>query len=164
MGSADTPPWWSPELESDSLYPYTLAEWTKDIRRWMGATRASPERQGPIIALSLGNTARTIVDEVSDEILQNGATLDLGDGLGVTTRSGVDIILAVLRNKFPPDAEALMLRAGLDFFGFTPSREEELRSMFLRFDLMLGRANQATELNQLPFSCLDGLVAPSFAA
>ena len=39
-----------------------------------------------------------------------------------------------------------MLRAGLDFFGFTPSREEELRSMFLRFDLMLSRANTATEL------------------
>ena len=99
VASAESPPWWSPELESDALYPYTLAEWTKDIRRWMGATRAAPQRQGPIIALSLGNTARTIIDEVSDEILCNGATLDLGDGLGVVTRSGVDILLAVLRNK-----------------------------------------------------------------
>ena len=86
----------------------------------MGATRAAPQRQGPIIALSLGNTARTIIDDVSDEILANGATVDLGDGQGVVTHTGVDILLAVLHVKFPPDAEALIVRAGLDFYGFTP--------------------------------------------
>ena len=97
----------------------------------MAATKASAERQGPLLALSLGSSARTVADEVPDDVLRNGTVYDLGDGRGAVHRNGPEILFAVLRNKFPPDTEALMLRAGLEFFSFTPTREEDLSSLFL---------------------------------
>ena len=88
VATAETPPWWSPELESDPAYPYSIDEWRRDVRRWMAATKVAPERQGPLLALSLGTTARTIADDMSEEIIARGALVDLGDGRGAVPRSG----------------------------------------------------------------------------
>ena len=80
VASGDSPPWWAPELENDPDYPYTLEEWRKDAGRWMACTKASAERQGPLLALSLGTSARTVADEIPDEVLRSGAPYDLEDG------------------------------------------------------------------------------------
>ena len=39
-----------------------------------------------------------------------------------------------------------MLRAGLEFFSFTPRLDEVMEALFLRFDTMLEKANRDTEL------------------
>ena len=39
-----------------------------------------------------------------------------------------------------------MLRAGLEFFAFTPRKDESTQLVFLRFDTMLDRANSLAEL------------------
>ena len=45
-----------------------------------------------------------------------------------------------------------MLRVGIEFFNFTPRREELLPAIFLRFDVMLDRANNLAELGiSFPF-------------
>ena len=32
IGTGEEPPWWSPELEADQDFPYTIDEWEKDIK------------------------------------------------------------------------------------------------------------------------------------
>ncbi len=132
--NSETPPVWAPELAYDSQYPYTLTEWERDCRRWMGATKVSAERQGTTLALAVGGAGRTVADTIEDYILRDGLHHDFNDGRGVCLHSGADVLFRVLQQKFPEDAEAQMIRAGLEFFGFTPRRGETLRALFLRFD------------------------------
>ena len=39
-----------------------------------------------------------------------------------------------------------MLRAGFEFFAFTPRREENVENMFLRFDMLSERAQNSANL------------------
>ena len=126
------PPWWTPELANNPDYPYTLSEFERDVGRWIAITKVQPPRQGPMIAMALGRAARSLADNIPDAILAHGAVTDLGDGQGHITRSGVTILLACLRKSFPEDLEARMLRCGLEFFGFTPTREELISSYGLQ--------------------------------
>ena len=67
-----------------------------------------------------------------------------------------------LEQHFPPDEEAQMLRAGLDFFGCAPRASELTESFFLRYGSTLDRANRDAELG-IPFpfrSWIDASVAP----
>ena len=130
IGTGEEPPWWSPELEADQDFPYTIDEWEKDINRWAACTKAVPERHGPILSMCLGTAARTIADDISSAILAHGATVDLNDRTGLRPRSGPEILVAVLRSKFPPDPEAAMLRCGMEFFAFTPFVGERANNMF----------------------------------
>ena len=108
VANADTPPTWSPEMAVDTDYPYTLEEYLRDVRRWQGATKVNDERQGPLLALALGGGARTVIDEMDDQVLQFGANADLGDGRGNVRRTGIELIFRALSQKFPTDNEALM--------------------------------------------------------
>ena len=146
VANADTPPTWGPEMALDPKFPYTLTEYMKDVSRWCAATKASRERQGPLIALALSGAARVVADQLPDELLDSGAVVDLGDGLGAINRSGVKILFSMLYRKFPDNVEVLMLRSGLEFFGFTPAPGETVSIIFLRFDHMLDRANELVEL------------------
>ena len=112
----------------------------------MAATKVSSERQGPLLALALGGATRTVADEISEELLAFGAAMDLGDGLGEVQRSGPRLLFHALARKFPDNTEALMLRAGLEFFSFTPAPHETTQLVFLRFDTMLERANSLADL------------------
>ena len=60
MGNTETPPTWSPEMAHDSVYPYTLSEYTRDIRRWMSLTKVAIERQR-VLALTIGQAALGLV-------------------------------------------------------------------------------------------------------
>ncbi len=124
IATMEQPPWWAPELEDDPVAPYHVDLWIKDVRRWCAMTKVGTEIQGNLLAMSLGTTARQIADEIPETVLSNGAVMDLDDGNGTVQRTGIDILIAVLRSKFPPDAEAALLRAGLAFSTFTPSRDE----------------------------------------
>ena len=118
VANGETPPHWSPEMALDQEFPYSLREWTKDVSRWCAATKVSPERQGPLLALAVGGAGRVAVDEISEALLKNGAVVDLGDGQGSIHHSGCSLLLCVLQRKFPENLEVQMLRAGLEFFAF----------------------------------------------
>lgn len=60
VANTETPPTWSPEMAHDTRYPYTLAEYLRDVSRWMAATKVSADRQGPLLALAIGGAARQI--------------------------------------------------------------------------------------------------------
>jgi len=112
----------------------------------MAATKVSPERQGPLLALALGGAGRTVADELPNDLLAYGAVADLGDGQGMVQHTGPQLLFHALTRKFPDNLEALMLRTGLEFFAFTPGRNENTQLVFLRFDTMLERANNQAEL------------------
>ena len=131
VANAETPPAWWPDLALNPVYPYTLKEYARDIGRWIKATRVTAERLGPLISLSLGGAARTIIDEVDDDIVAYGCQYDFGDGRGYVHRTGPECIMHILRRKFPHNAEAEMLRAGLEFFSFTPAKHENMQMIML---------------------------------
>ena len=152
VANTEAPPGWGPEDAYDPEYPYTLKEYMRDVGRWMVATKVTKERQGPLLALALSGAARTVVDEIPDHVLVSGGSADIGDGLGEQPRSGSDLLFIALQRKFPDNSEAAMLRAGLEFFSFTPRPGEQVQIIFLRFDQMLERANQLADLDiSFPF-------------
>jgi len=147
IANTETPPTWSPEMAHDANYPYTLKEYLKDVSRWMAATKVSAERRGPLLALAIGGAGRTVADDVPDDILAHGAVADLGDGYGSILHTGPKLLFHALGRKFPDNNEALMLRAGLEFFAFTPRSDESVQLVFLRFDTMLEKANALANLD-----------------
>jgi hypothetical protein len=139
-------------MAHDKQYPYSLEEWARDVRRWQFSTKTASERQGPKLSLAIGGAARVIVDDLPEELLASGSTVDFGDGKGLVHRTGVELIFRAIFLRFPIDKEALLLRVGIEFFNFTPRREELLPAIFLRFDVMLDRANNLAELGiSFPF-------------
>ena len=152
FANGDTPPAWTPEMALTPGYAYTLEEWCKDLMRWIGATKADAARHGPLIALQVGGAARSVVDEIDTEILRNGQNADFQDGRGFQAKTGSQMLVQALKRKFPTNQEALMLRTGMEFFQFTPRREETLEALLLRFDTLLDRANTVANLNiEWPF-------------
>ena len=60
--------------------------------------------------------------------------------------SSIEFILRVLESSFPVHQGARMFRIGLDFFKFTPGREERPEVWLQRFDSMLELANHVAGL------------------
>ncbi len=87
-----------------------------------------------------------MADQIDDVLLKEGGHADLHDGHGEVYHVGIEFIFRALELQFPVDTEAMMLRSGIEFFGFTPRKGEQLPSLFLRFDTMLDRANDLAEL------------------
>eukprot|EP00973_Karenia_brevis_P020629 2831922-Karenia_brevis.AAC.1 len=54
VANGENPPVWSPEMASSVEYPYTIEEWIRDVERWQGAIKVSPDRQGPLLSLAVG--------------------------------------------------------------------------------------------------------------
>eukprot|EP00971_Amphidinium_carterae_P338489 6475850-Amphidinium_carterae.2 len=148
VSTTKSPPTWSPEHAHNADYPYTLAEYERDARRWQAATEVSEARQGPLLSLAVGGAARSIADELPVEFLKSGpgGVADLGDGRGVQQRSGVDLLLHALHRRFPSNQEASMIRAGLELLSFTPRRQETIEAVLLRFDRLLTRADDLANL------------------
>ncbi len=146
VAGADVPPTWDPEQARDVWFPYTLREYMRDADRWCHATKVPPERRGPLLSLAVGGAARTIAVDIDTQVLVRGATCDIRDGQGPQARTGPEMLFLHLLSRFPDNEEALMLRAGLEFFGFTPSRSEDILVLMLRFDTVLERANARAEL------------------
>ena len=118
IANTETPPTWAPEMAHDTTYAYTLREYQKDVSRWMAATKVNAERQGPLLALAIDGAARTVADDMPNDILAYGSVADLLDGQGAVHHSGPQLLFQALTRKFPDNMEALMLRAGLEFFAF----------------------------------------------
>ena len=97
--NTDAPPSWAPEMAFDTTYPYGLEEWAKEVSRWMVATKVSAERQGPRLALAMGGAARNVADDIGDDLLVNGAMIDLGDGAGPLHRSGAQLLVRALKRN-----------------------------------------------------------------
>ena len=99
-----------------------------------------------MLALAIGGAARVIVDEMDDDDLAVGRIVDLLDGRGDVHRSGPTLLFHVRERKLPENQEAAMFRAGLEFFAFTPRRDETDQIVIMRFDSMLTKANDLAEL------------------
>ena len=146
VSSDGSPPVWAPEMAHDPAYHYTLREWQRDVYRWASITKVYAERQGPLVALAVGGAARTLVDEIPEQVLQYGAQADFQDGRGNILRPGIDVVLYALHKRFPDNLEAEMIRVCLEFFAFRPQAGEKVQIIFFRFDAMLDRANKLAEL------------------
>ena len=81
---------------------------------------------------------------ITPQVLRDGMRVDFGEG--EAHASGPAVLIKVLKHYYPTNTEALMLRAVLDFFSFTPVQGESLQSLFQRFDIVLERANKVSEL------------------
>ena len=92
VANTETPPAWSPEDALNTTFPYILKEYAIDVGRWQAATKVDVARQGPLIALAIGGAARTVVDEIPNDVLVYGGVLDTGDGLGAVHRTGVQLL------------------------------------------------------------------------
>ena len=150
--SAEQPLSWNPESIHDHVYPYTLREYRRDVSRWQSAAKVTVQRQGPLVALAIGGAARAIADQIDGQALRDGVVADFHDGRGNLDHSEVELVFRVLEQHFPPDEEAQMLRAGLDFFGFIPRAQELTESLFLRYGSTLDRASRDAELGiSFPF-------------
>ena len=67
-----------------------------------------------------------------------------------TRFSGVETICRDLLFNFPDNSEAMMIRAGLEFFSFTPKHGESTLKIFNRFDRQLSTADKYIGMK---FSC-----------
>ena len=74
-------------------WPYTLPEYTKDVRKWVRATHTAPERMGP---LGIGGAARLVVDELDPEVLAADADANLNDGRGRRFCNGLELLFHLL--------------------------------------------------------------------
>ena len=90
VANGESPPTWSPEMANDQQYPYTLEEFRRDVSRWQAATKVTVARQGPLLALAIGGSARSLIDDIDEILLMNGGVSDFNDGLGYVQRSGID--------------------------------------------------------------------------
>ena len=102
-----TPPAWS--LDMDGEYPFR--SWLADAVMWSMATQVDETRKAPALVLALGGIAREIAREVPMNILQDGAQVDLGDGVGMQQLSGFAYLLHVLARRFAPLPEESNMRA-----------------------------------------------------
>ena len=163
VATTEVPPTWTPEMALDSHYPYTLREYIRDVSRWMVATKVSQARQGPLLALAVGGAARTVVEVIDDVHLINGAIFDSGDGQGAIQHSGPELLFHCLLQKFPENQEAVMLRTGLDFFAFTPRRDDGRCVPPIRHDVGSGEhSGQSRHHVSLPY--VDAAFALATAA
>ena len=112
VANTETPPTWSPEMASDGSFPYTLTEYKRDVKRWVGATKVAQDRQACLVALAIGGAARRVIDEIDDNILMNGMDGDLGDGLGAQHHSWLKCLFHALEQKFPdnPGSVRMVMR------------------------------------------------------
>ena len=79
-------------------------------------SQCSAASRSVIVALAIGGAARVIVDPIDGQALRDGVVADFHDRRGNVDHSGAELVFRVLEQHFPPDEEAQMLRAGLDFF------------------------------------------------
>ena len=142
------PPFWEPTLEES--YPFRI--WLQDIDLWVHSTEVPTERRAPSIVLRLGGTARALAREVPAATLAHGTDRPVDppqwDDQGQPVqehRTGVDIILDLLRRRFAPFEQESQIRVLNDFFRFRRDPGEDADSLLSRFELILYRANQTAQ-------------------
>eukprot|EP00971_Amphidinium_carterae_P046832 922749-Amphidinium_carterae.1 len=146
VATTKAPPTWTPEQAADVAFPYTLREWWRDVERWIGATEVHEDRHGPLLALSVGSSARTVADQLPLNLLKYGGTADFQDGQGPVHHSGPQMLHQALSRRFPERPEVVMIRSGLELLQFAPRRGEQMEALLLRFELLLERANTHANL------------------
>eukprot|EP00971_Amphidinium_carterae_P204860 4065668-Amphidinium_carterae.1 len=134
-------------VTGDGIRPYLpLCADGVDQRCGMGATEVAEERQGTLLALSVGSAARTIADQLPLTLLRNGGIADFADGLGPVHHPGPWFLIRALQRRFPERPEVTMIRSGLELLQFMPRRGEQLDALLLRFETLLQRADQHANL------------------
>ena len=78
---------------------------------WSAATDLPVAQQAPAVALRLGGLAREISRELPQQQLINGTIADYNDGLGYIQRTGLEVLMRGLANRFAPLEVELVLKS-----------------------------------------------------
>ena len=116
VGNAKTPRDWEPELAHNVSDPYYADQYTKDVRDWAISTEVAEHRQGQILLVAPGGSARKLFDGLTTYEKQYVVDPEDPQNPGSSAHiSAMEFILKVRESQFPVHEEARMLRAGLDF-------------------------------------------------
>eukprot|EP00971_Amphidinium_carterae_P159480 3161273-Amphidinium_carterae.1 len=135
-GNLKRPPSWSPEMERD--YPFRF--WMVDTIMWALATDIPEDKQGPVIVMALGGTAKAMAREIPPAFLIHGADVDLQDGNGQQHVNGCMYILIGLAKRFGPISEETNVSALADLYGFNRLPNETTDELLARFEVVRHRA------------------------
>ena len=142
------PPTWSPERSRH----YTLRTFERDLILWSASSDVEPARQGPLVALRLGGSAKVLAREMDINILVNGMDIQnlLVQG-GVQHLSGTEFILRQLKRRYAPLEEEVQISAISDMFHFKKHQGESTDECLARFDLTVAecQANGLVNLDEV---------------
>ena len=93
----------------EDRYPFRM--WVQDITLWSLSTNVDPVRQGPLVAMNLGGSAKALAREMDMQTLIQGQMMDMQDGQGPQHVSGLTALIQGLKTRFMPLHEEMAIRA-----------------------------------------------------
>eukprot|EP00971_Amphidinium_carterae_P024626 485616-Amphidinium_carterae.1 len=143
-------------------YPFRF--WMLDVILWSISTDVAEARQGPLLVMSLGGTARAMAREIAPNILMGGGDIDLDDGSGIQRVTGLVYVLVGLSKRFGPLSEETNVSALADLYGFTRQSHESTDELLARFEVVRHRAQHhsgvALQASQVAWLLLHALRIP----
>ena len=142
-GSLKLPPCWSPAMERGMRggEPYTFKLWSNDVMLWAIASDVDATSQAAAVVLRLGGTARLLAREIPIDVLQNGAQVDLNDGVGPRLISGLAYLMRQLSLRFAPLDNEVSIVAISDYMGFRRRSGEPVDEVMTRFEIAAAKAH-----------------------
>ena len=135
MTNSKVPPSWTPER--DRQYP--LRTWTQDIRLWAMGTDVDVQRQGPVVAMRIGGTARELVRELDVQVLAQGMMLADANGQLVQT-TGLECLIRALHRRYAPLSQELEIHCLSEILLFRRHPGEDTDAVISRFELARDKA------------------------
>ena len=135
VANSKVAPGWSPER--DKQYP--LRTWTQDIRLWAMGTDTDVLKQGPVVAMRIGGTARELVRELDVQVLSQGMLLPDDNGNPVQT-SGLECLIRALHRRYAPLAQELEIHCLSEILLFRRHPGEDTDGVISRFELARDKA------------------------
>jgi len=138
------PPEWDPAWSK--AYPFRT--WLQDVLMWAAACDLDGPQQGPAVIMRLGGAARAMCRTIDTATAINGATIDLGDGNGLTAISGLAVVLRGLGKEFAPLDYETSVSVMAEYLAFKKLASESIDGALSRFATVRQKAR--AEGHQLP--------------
>ena len=100
------------------------------------------QAQGPALIAQLGGLAREVAFEIPTWQLTIGDALDFGDGRGLIHRTGIDILVHILTNRFDALELETQMRAMEQYQAFQRKSNEDIDTALARWELLKKRASE----------------------
>lgn len=128
------PPAWTPSNQRN----YSFRHWLVDVRLWLAATDADPNRHAPMIAMRLSGAARDIVREVDPQLLVDGRVV-LDQNGNQQQQSGVDYLIELLTRRFAPLEQEIQLESITELFTWRKQPHDSYDECITKFEIMIYR-------------------------
>jgi hypothetical protein len=135
IASAKIPPSWSPER--DKSYP--LRTWIQDTRLWSVGTDVDANKQGPVVALRIGGSAKELIRELDVNVLANGGVFPDAQNNPVQL-TGLECLIRAMQRRYGPLEQELEIFCISEMLHFSRHQGEDTDSVVNRFNLCRGRA------------------------